>query len=190
MTQKKIDLILHPIRMRIITTISGREMTTGQLADALPDIAQATLYRHVNTLVEGEVLVIVNETQIRGTIEKRYALHTEDLLNITEEDLQNATNQDHVRYFTTYLMTLLGDYTRYIQTKSKVNPIADGIGYHTIPLHMTDEELGDFATQLQQVMSPYQAPQSDRKRRLFSFVIMPSVDDEKDEERININDRL
>jgi len=181
MNANKIDLVLHPIRMRIITTISGREMTTGQLAEALPDIAQATLYRHMNTLVEGGVLVVVNETQIRGTIEKRYALHTEDLLNITEEDLQNATNEDHVRYFTTYLMTLLGDYTRYMQTKEKVNPIEDGIGYHTIPLHMTDEELNDFATQLQQMISPYQTTQPNRKRRLFSFVIMPSVDDEEKE---------
>ena len=181
MNTNKIDLILHPIRIRIITTISGRELTTGQLAEALPDIAQATLYRHINTLVEGGVLIVVNETQIRGTIEKRYALDTEDLLNITDEDLQNATKEDHVRYFTTFLMTLLGDYTRYIQTKNKVNPTEDGIGYHTIPLHMTDEELGGFARQLQQVMSPYQTTQANRKRRLFSFVIMPSVDDEERE---------
>jgi len=78
-------------------------------------------------------------------------------------------------------MTLLGDYTRYMQTKEKVNPIEDGIGYHTIPLHMTDEELNDFATQLQQMISPYQTTQPNRKRRLFSFVIMPSVDDEEKE---------
>lgn len=181
MTTNKIDLILHPIRMRIITAISGREMTTGQLATALPDIAQATLYRHVNTLVEGNVLVITNETQIRGTVEKCYALQTESLLNITEEDLQNATKDDHIRYFTTFLMTLLGDYTRYMQTKTTVNPTEDGIGYHTIPVHMTDDELGDFATKLQDLMRTYQTSQPNRKRRLFSFVILPSADDEEQE---------
>jgi len=181
MNSNKIDLILHPIRMRIITTISGREMTTGQLATALPDIAQATLYRHMNTLVEGGVLLIVNETQIRGTVEKQYALQTESLLNITEEDLQNATKDDHIRYFTTFLMTLLGDYTRFMQTQTKVNPTHDGIGYHTIPVHMTDDELGDFASQLQELMSAYQTSQPNRKRRKFSFVIMPSADDEEEE---------
>jgi hypothetical protein len=168
--------------MRIITTISGREMTTGQLANALPDIAQATLYRQVNTLVEGDVLVVVNETQIRGTVEKRYALHIENMLNITEEDLQNAAPEDHVRYFTTFLMTLLGDYTRYMQSQTEVNLADDGIGYHTIPLHMTDEEVVDFGTQLQQVLSPYQASEPNRKRRLFSFVIMPSTDNDEKEE--------
>ncbi len=180
MNPNKIDLILHPIRMRIITTISGREMTTGQLATALPDIAQATLYRHVNALVEGDVLIVMNETQIRGTVEKRYALQTESLLNITEDDLKHATKDDHIRYFTTFLMTLLGDYTRFMQTQTTVNPTEDGIGYHTIPIHMTDDELLDFGAKLQDLMSAYQTSQPNRKRRLFSFVIMPSADDEQE----------
>lgn len=186
MKPNKLEMILHPIRMRIITTISGREMTTGQLAHALPDIAQATLYRHINALVEGELLTIVNETQVRGTIEKLYALHSDDALNITEEDLENATPEDHVQYFTTFLTALLGDFTRAMQSKETINPAEEGIGYHTIPLHMTDEELAGFAAQLQQLMHPYvnthDSDTQTKRRRLFSFVIMPSADDEETEQ--------
>lgn len=181
MNHNKIDLILHPVRMRIITIISGREMTTGQLANALPDIAQATLYRHVNTLVEGDVLIVVNETQIRGTVEKQYALDIENQLNLTEDDLQNATADDHVRYFTTFLMTLLADYTHFIQSRSQINLTEDGIGYHTVPLYMSDEELKNFGVQLQQLMKPYLTLESDKKRRMFSSVIMPSADEEEEE---------
>lgn len=40
-------LIGHPVRLRVIIALGGRTLTTKQLAEALPDVAQATLYRHV-----------------------------------------------------------------------------------------------------------------------------------------------
>ena len=46
----KVDLILHPIRMRILMALSGSQKTSQQLADDLRDVPQATLYRLVAEL--------------------------------------------------------------------------------------------------------------------------------------------
>ena len=74
MATTKPDLILHPLRMRIIMTIAGKQMTAQNLAAALPDIAQATLYRHINKLAQGGVLAVIEERPVRGTMEKVYSL--------------------------------------------------------------------------------------------------------------------
>ena len=44
------DLLLHPIRLRIIQTFLGdRQLTTSQLRLEIADVAPATLYRQVAT---------------------------------------------------------------------------------------------------------------------------------------------
>lgn len=41
----KVDLLLHPVRLRVVQALLGQEMTPQQLVDALGDVPQATLYR-------------------------------------------------------------------------------------------------------------------------------------------------
>lgn len=170
----KIDLILHPIRMRIITTISGRNMTTQQLAMELEDVPQATLYRHINTLIKGQILTVVEQKQIRGTVEKTYILNPQMNLNLTEDEIQNATKDDHMRYFTTFLATVMSEYSRYLQSTDQLNMTEDGVGYHTVPLYMNDHDVQEFSTKLQELLMTYTQPTAGEQRRLFSFVIMPS----------------
>ena len=80
MQPAKPDLILHPIRMRIILALAqGRSLTAQELGAALPDVAQATLYRHLNRLLKGGVLAVVDERQVRGAVERIYALREENL---------------------------------------------------------------------------------------------------------------
>jgi len=51
----KADLILHPVRMRMIIVLSGRQLTPKQLATELKDVASATLYHHLNLLTEAGI---------------------------------------------------------------------------------------------------------------------------------------
>ena len=37
------DVVMHPVRLRIIQQLGGRSLTTAQLRAALPDVTQATL---------------------------------------------------------------------------------------------------------------------------------------------------
>ncbi|MDZ7834458.1 MAG: helix-turn-helix domain-containing protein [Alkalibacterium sp.] len=73
--KKKMDLVMHPIRMRIIQTlVINKNLSTQQISDYLPDVPQATLYRHINKLVEADFIKPVLENKVRGTVEKIYAL--------------------------------------------------------------------------------------------------------------------
>lgn len=175
----KIDLILHPVRLRLLTTMSGRNMTAQELALELPDVAQATLYRHLSTLLEHGLLDVVEEKQIRGTVEKTYRVTQHADMNLTEEDLRDASKEDHMRYFTTFLVTLVAEYSRYLQQSQAVDLAEDGVGYHTLPLYLGDKDMIGFTQELRELMQRYANPTAGTSRRHFSFVIMPSVDDER-----------
>ena len=68
------EVVLHPVRLRIVQKLGGRELTTGALRKELPDITQATLYRHVSALIDAEIVTVVDERRVRGTIERTLAL--------------------------------------------------------------------------------------------------------------------
>lgn len=68
------ETVVHPVRLRVLQAVGGRRVTTAQLREALPDIAQATLYRHVRALVDGGFLEVVEERPVRGAVERTYAI--------------------------------------------------------------------------------------------------------------------
>ena len=87
MSNKKIDNILHPIRMKVLQTlIGGRQLTVQQIGERLTDVPQATLYRHLNKLLETEILTVVAEKKVRGTTEKVLAIN-ENANLLTEKEL-------------------------------------------------------------------------------------------------------
>lgn len=174
-----LELILHPVRIRILVAMGGREATAQQLTKLIPDVAQATLYRHLNTLLKGNLLKVVAETPIRGTIEKVYALATSDLLTLTQADIKSATAEDHARYFSIYLTTLMAEFSRYLNQSAALDLQEDGVGYHILNLHMNRDELDEFGQGLNALMTPYLEPKDDREQRLFSFTLMPGSKKEK-----------
>ncbi|HZK84591.1 MAG TPA: helix-turn-helix domain-containing protein [Desulfosporosinus sp.] len=175
MKDTKPDLILHPIRMKIILAFAGQHMTTQELAERLQDVPQATLYRHLGKLTKGGVLQIVEERPIRGTIEKVYALPDNNAI-LTVEDLAEASAEDHMRYFTQFVTSLIGDFGRYIGQENP-NYEADGIGYRQVPLNLTDEELKEMVQRLQNVVKDYSSnsPSPERRRKTFTTIIIPDV---------------
>ena len=46
--------------------------------DRLPDIPQATLYRHIAVLADAEVLEVADERRVRGAVERSYRLRREN----------------------------------------------------------------------------------------------------------------
>ena len=69
------DLLLHPVRLRIVQAFLGdRALTTSDLAAELADVPAASLYRHVARLVDAGVLAVVAERRVRGALERTYVL--------------------------------------------------------------------------------------------------------------------
>ena len=70
---RKSELVIHPVRMRILSVLASRPMTTKQLAAALPDVPPATLYRQVKRLLDGTAIEVVERRTINGIVESTYA---------------------------------------------------------------------------------------------------------------------
>jgi len=173
----KVDLIMHPVRIRVITTLAGRELTVAQIAAQLPDVAQATLYRHINALAEGGVLTVIAENPIRGTVEKVYALTDGDPGHLGPADMRGLSKDDHMRMFTVFIATLTAQFNAYLESREQVDVVADGLGYNTVPIYLTDADVLAMSEALNDVLLPYlqQGPGEGRQRRLFTTVIMPDA---------------
>jgi DNA-binding transcriptional ArsR family regulator len=167
------ELALHPVRIRILRAVAGARLTTHDLAALLPDIPQATLYRHLATLVKAGLIEVVEERKIRGAVERVYALPAHGA-TLDAAALATATPDDHTRYFTAFVSSLLSEFSRYL-ARERVDFAADGAGYQQIILHLTDAELARFAADLNQVIGPLLAhePGPDRVPRLLATILLP-----------------
>lgn len=177
LSASKVDLILHPIRLRVIQAFIGnRRLTSQQIAQALPDIAQATLYRHINKLARAGVLLVVEERQIRGALEKVYMLR-ESSANLTGVDFTSLSRDDHLDFFTTFVATLLNDFAHYLQ-RDTIDLRADGVGYRQVALYLSDEEFLQMSIALNQALLPFLSyqPAPNRRRRVLTTIVMPSDD--------------
>lgn len=171
------DLLLHPTRLRIVQTLVGGAMTPQQLKQHLGDVAQATLYRYLNQLVDGGMLEVVQERSVRGSVERTYGV-VATAVSLSAEELETATTEDHFRYFATFLGTLLADFATYLDG-GDVELVADRVGYRQVPLWLTDQELDVMVTRMRGAMQEHleNQPGPGRRRRLISTIVMP--DDRK-----------
>ena len=172
MAETVADVILHPVRMRIISTLFGRQLTTQQIGAALPEVAQATLYRHLSRLVKAEVVTIAMQRPVRGVLEKVYTL-AEDSVQL---DPRGMGREDWERGFAAFTASLLGQFTAYLRQEG-ADPVKDGVSFRTGALHLSDAELAQLSADLQAALAPYRSfgPSPERRRRLLSSVLMPDV---------------
>ena len=168
------DLLLHPIRLRIIQTFLGdRQLTTSQLHVEIADVAPATLYRQVATLAEAGVLTVVDERRVRGTVERTYALSIADA-QLSADELSRMTPDDHRRAFVAFLAGVLADVDRYIGS-GDVDLERDGAGYRTVGLWLTNEELMEMVNEIAAAVRARAAngPDAGRSRWMLSTVLIP-----------------
>src|SRR6185312_9362271 len=107
------DLLLHPVRWRIVQTFLGdRALTTAELRAELSDVPVASLYRHVGLLTDAGVLVVVAERKVRGTSERRYRL---DLATASVGASEQTGVEEHRRAFRTFAAALVADFDRSLE---------------------------------------------------------------------------
>lgn len=168
----KADVLLHPERLAIVRALAGRQLTARQLADELPAVATATLYRHLTALVDAGILAIAAERRVRGTTERTYALGEHAIL--TAEALADATPDDHFRYFATFVSGLLEEYARYVG-RPGIDVERDGVGYRFHELQLSDDELADLLGEIREAIARRQdnAPGAGRTPRLLATLTLP-----------------
>jgi hypothetical protein len=183
----KLDLLLHPIRLRIIMAVIGRHLTPGQIAALIPDVPQTTLYRQINTLVEGKILAVVAEKQVRGTMERSYGL-IDGAGMVGKDDLNALSADDHLRHFTVFVSAMLHDFAKYVKyAEAHQVPLDEGM-YNKVALYLSESERTELLSQFRALIQPYmredrESPaKSPRQRYLLSSVALPDPDDKRTDE--------
>jgi DNA-binding transcriptional ArsR family regulator len=169
-----VDLLLHPVRLRILQAfLGGRELTTGQLADELPDLPKGGLYRHVALLADGGVLTVVGERPVRGAVERTYALSLEQS-HLTPADMAAFSPDEHAKAFGTFAAALMSAYERYL-AQPDADPVRDGVSYSMNALWLSDEEYAAFLTDVAALIRPRMdlPPAEGRRRRLIASAFLP-----------------
>lgn len=174
MSITKADLILHPIRLKIVTEMARHSMTTGEIAALLPHVARATLYRHIKQLAEGGVLEIVGEAQVNGAIERTYRV-TKDGGRLTAENIANTSPETHTRYFTTFVASLIDTFADYIHHTHANDIFEDGLTYSRTVVHLSEDERAQFQSELVEIVERMLilSPAPFRRRYTLAQTVIP-----------------
>ncbi|MEU4833597.1 helix-turn-helix domain-containing protein [Streptosporangium sp. NPDC023615] len=168
------DLLLHPVRMRILQTLFDTDpMTTAQLRDRLPDIAPATMYRQIAVLTDAGVLEVVDERRVRGTVERSYRIRPKQAV-VDPAARAAMTREDHQRAFTTFAASLMADFGRYLAHENAA-PVSDGVVYRQAAVCLTDDEFAVMVEEIERaVLARVSHAEGDgRTRRIVSLVVVP-----------------
>jgi hypothetical protein len=176
------DLLLHPVRLRIVQAFLGdRALTTSQLRAELADVPAASLYRQVARLVNAGVLQVVAERRVRGAVERTYVLRLA-AASIGLDEVASMSIEDHRQAFMAYVAGLLASANRYLQ-REKVDPVRDGVSYRMEGLWLDDGEYADMLRDLVRVLQPRlaNAPRPGRRRRILATVLLLGDDAQQDQ---------
>ncbi|WP_051366101.1 helix-turn-helix domain-containing protein [Hamadaea tsunoensis] len=171
-----IELLLHPVRLRIMAVLAGRpDLSTNQLCTRLPDVSKVTVYRQLALLVEGGCIEVSGEHRVRGAVERRYRLRPQRP-RIDAGMAATMTPDDHRRGFAAAMAVLIAEFEAYLDSDG-ADPVADGVGYRQAVLWLSPDELADMGRAIVDVLqrSVANKPAPGRIPYLLSPVMFPRV---------------
>lgn len=177
MTEKLMDCITNPVKCKLLLEIYSKGETTAKhLADTYNDIPQATLYRNLKKMLSDGILKVVEETQIRGTVEKTYALAF-DLNQNFEKVLEQNSGPLYMQIFMQYIMGFAKQFQQYCQSPN-INIKEDMTGFSLSHLYLSDAELTKLVQSISDIIrvAKNNEPKPGRKLRTIGIIISPADD--------------
>ncbi|MBA0053960.1 ArsR family transcriptional regulator [Streptomyces sp. AJS327] len=168
------NLLLHPVRARVLRTLLGAdELTTAQLRERMPDVSAATMYRHVAILAKAGILEVVRERQVRGTLERSYRVRQDEAV-VDDETRTEMTTEDHRQALTLFTGALMGDFERYL-SRDDAEPAREGVLYRQGMAWLTPEEFGELVAEIEAAVRrrTHTTPGDGRTRHILSFAFVP-----------------
>lgn len=168
--------IMDPVRIKIVQELSIRKTaTTKEIALSCGDIPQATLYRHLSALMKNEVIEVVSENKVRGILEKVYAIK-ENPSQTINNNLKNLSRDDLSTLFSQFIISILTDFNTCISDPEVMNSINKNIGFTSTSLLLTNDEMKEMMSEINQVVMKRINYQSDSGRKLRKLSIILTTD--------------
>lgn len=180
-SRTKLDLLTHPVRLRILLALAGSAQTSRQIAAALDDVPASSIYRHLQKLIDAGVVEVVAERRVRGAVEKTLRVAA-DAARLSPDEFAQMSGEDHRRTFLVFVTELLHEFERYISRPDR-DFIRDLAGYRTVLLYATDEEWLTAIRGINQALLPLLSYglEAGRRLRRFATITLPLPDEPQEE---------
>lgn len=170
------DIMLNPARMRIIQAFDSYNSTTAnEICEIISDIPRTTLYRHINILIEADVITVTDERKVRGSVERTLSLNIDEL---SKQSAMDNIPQQAFRFF----MVTYAKFKNYFSMDNSV-PGTNTIFFNSTVMMMDDLEFDQFLSELQALFVKYRFDARDgRVPRDISIISSPPTLTEREED--------
>ena len=169
MNEKLMDCFVNPIKCKLLLEVFSNNRTTAkQLGEKFQDISKATLYRYLNKMLKDDIIKVVEENKIRGTVEKVYAMKIDE-----------NSGEEYAQLFTQYMMGFLREFYEYAERKEK-DILKDGSGFSVCPVYASIDEIVEVSKKIASILEPLRNNSHEEGRRMHSIgvIITPPKEDE------------
>ncbi len=167
--------LLHPVRAKLILLLAEKPQTPLELRVHLPDVPLGTLYRHLNVLLECDVVKIVRERRVHGTVERQFALQSG--ANYFTEQQRSELSPDDVARIAGVLASLVSQGFEKFAANA-TTPFREGDFFMVATsLYLSEEEVLEMRQFVKQfVAKEGREPNDGLQRRLVGFFSVPQPD--------------
>lgn len=158
--------------MRIIQTLATNpNITVTEVCEKMSDIPRTTLYRHVKILLENDILIVVSEKKIRGSLERTLSLNIETIKK--QNTLKNASQN-----VLSFLMKKYTQFHNYFNS-AVVDTGKDRIFCNNTVLMLNDQEFDQFLIELRDLLAKNNLEFAEgRRARDISVISAPTESEE------------
>jgi DNA-binding transcriptional ArsR family regulator len=178
----KIEILMHPVRIKICQALMrNREngLTPLEMVKTLNDVPQATLYRHLQTLVDSGIARVIKEKKVKSVSEKYYAINEEEA-KIDGSEWKELSSKEKLDYISYYQLSLMTQYQNYLKKLGEQNSQEDGATFSVVELKIDEEHFIQFQNELNELMTKYYHAQSKGNKkeppvRTIAITIIPNT---------------
>ena len=164
-----LEVALHPVRMKILSYLFSEPSTPQQIHKDLPEIAPATLYRHIKALLDAGLIEVEQENQKRGATEVTYRLS-----RVTSRS--KPSSDELKKLFNIYLAGILNGFDRFLDSEQE----RDGHrhGFSKAIFYATSDQLDAFQQKLLEAITPLLKPTGQPHQIAYelSTILLPVVE--------------
>lgn len=173
MNDKLMEVITNPVKCKLLFEVEACKQTTARhLSEKFTDIPQATLYRYLKKMTADGILKIVEQTQVRGAVERTYSVAI-DLKAEGNEIINHNSKDAYMQAFTQYMMGFMKLFQEYCSGGS-IDIQKDQSGFSLAPVYVTAEELEHLMSKIHGVIQPLRENEPGENRKLHSVGIIVS----------------
>jgi len=176
----KTEIIMHPVRMKICQALMRNKehgLTPLEMIKLIKDVPQATLYRHIQIMVDSDIIRVIKEKKVKSVSEKYYVLNVEEA-RLDEDEWKEATIEEKLNYISSYQLLLMTQYQNYLNNLEEQNSQEDRATFSVVELKINDEHFLQFQNELHELMTRYYNATSkeiDSPIRTIAITIIPET---------------